>query len=158
MGYDLSFDKELILHFLLVFSRLEYAMKRAGFLVNNKKDAQADWDCFAHSIRPKFHSASQPDLEEACSYLRQNPPNKQVNDHGSLGWCPIAIGDGESDEAFLLRAVRVVRNNLFHGGKYPTGPRQDVARDHALLNASLTVLEHCRASSPEVNSFFEEGA
>jgi hypothetical protein len=158
MGYDLSFDKERVLHFLLVFSRFEYALKRAGFLVKNKKDAEADWDCFVQSIRSTLRSAPTPDFADACTYLREHPPSKQINSHGALDWQSIVIGDGESQEAFILRAVRVLRNNLFHGGKYPAGPRQDVARDHALLDASLVVLERSRSCTPEVNGFFEEAA
>jgi hypothetical protein len=128
MGYDLTFDTDRVLHFVLVFSRLEYAMKRAGFLMKGKRSAEADWDSFAQSIRLALKQGASQDFERACSYMRMHPPARQINVNGALEWEPISRGKGQADEAYLLRAVRVVRNNLFHGGKYPTGSEKSRLR------------------------------
>ncbi len=37
----------------------------------------------------------------------------------SMRWEKNSKSNGESDERYLLRLVRDVRNNLFHGGKVP---------------------------------------
>lgn len=56
----------------------------------------------------------------------------------------------------MLRLVRVVRNNLFHGGKYQSGPFDEIARNENLLEAAITVLSHCLALSDPVREAFEE--
>jgi hypothetical protein len=77
-----------------------------------------------------------------------------------LQWQPTVQGPGETDERFLLRLVGTVRNNLFHGGKYPYpfGPVPDVARNQQLLESAIAVLERCLAISPNVGSAFAEVA
>jgi hypothetical protein len=39
-------DKGLVLEFFGVFSRFEYALKRAGFATGNERRVGPDWDCF----------------------------------------------------------------------------------------------------------------
>jgi hypothetical protein len=67
----------------------------------------------------------------------------------------------ESDERYLLRLVRDVRNNLFHGGKYPapTGPVDgEVLRNSKLLKACLTILDRCQSLHADVSRVFEEAS
>jgi hypothetical protein len=39
-------DKGLVLEFFGVFSRFEYALKRAGFATGNERRVGPDWECF----------------------------------------------------------------------------------------------------------------
>ncbi len=84
---------------------------------------------------------------------------RQVVKEGTLKWEKTTKGCGEHDENYILRLVRSVRNNLFHGGKYPLegGPIEDVARNNCLLQASITVLECCIELS-DLSSIFMETA
>lgn len=41
----------------------------------------------------------------------------------------------------LLLYVRTVRNNLFHGGKYESGPVSDPSRDEELIRSCLLVID-----------------
>ena len=68
------------------------------------------------------------------------------------------MGQGEHREGYVLRLVRVVRNNLFHGGKYPIPiePLEDMARNEVLLNPSIVVLRNCLSISDPVRAAFEE--
>ncbi len=63
----------------------------------------------------------------------------------SLVWENLERREGQTDIGWLLVIVRTVRNNLFHGGKYPvpSGHIREPARDPKLLNCGLTVLETC---------------
>jgi hypothetical protein len=156
--YSLQFDHKLVLSFFMEFARFEYALKRSGFLRKGIKDAKPDWNSFAAWIRA--HPSNTQSLRAAGQLLMTRPPKKQVVVGGALSWEECARDTGDTDEAYLLRLMRVVRNNLFHGGKfpYPDGPVQDIARDRELLTAGLDILRACRTLAPQLESFFSEAA
>jgi hypothetical protein len=54
--------------------------------------------------------------------------------------------------------VRTVRNNLFHGGKSPSRPISEPARDQRLLESSLVVLHECLALNESLCGAFLESA
>jgi hypothetical protein len=158
--YSVPFDTDLLLAFTLEFSRFEYSLKRAGFLIQNSEDAKPDWDSFAVEIRGRV-DFSDTRLTSVVHVLEARPPRKQIRTPtGELGWRDAPRGDGEAREAYLLRLVRIVRNNLFHGGKFPspTGPLLEPARDRELVEGSLRLLAVCRCLVPRVDAFFREAA
>ena len=55
------------------------------------------------------------------------------------------------DVDWLLENVKMVRNNLFHGGKHMEEP----ARDNTLLESSLIVLAACLRWNSEVKEVYE---
>lgn len=116
----------------------------AGGFLKSRKDGSAmpDWDKFAKEISGNFSAASR-DFQQAISVLTTAAPRKQVVANDRLAWQDNKRGADETFEAFVLRMVRTVRNNLFHGGKYPDGPVEEVARDRDLLSAGRRVLEEC---------------
>jgi hypothetical protein len=71
---------------------------------------------------------------------------------GQLGWKKVKRRAGDSEERYLLRLIKTVRNNLFHGGTFanPGGPVEDPARNRPLLNACITILKACLYVSPEL--------
>jgi hypothetical protein len=152
-------DKDLIFRFFAVFSRFEYALKRRGFL-KKQEQAEADWDSYANQLRGQFATVKAPVFKTAWGYLTSEPPKKQIVNWNSLGWKATVRGNSESIESYLLRLVRTVRNNLFHGGKYPypVGPMSDAGRDRRLIESALVVLEECLRLSPNVRQAFEEAA
>jgi hypothetical protein len=150
-------ERNLVLHFFAVFSRFEFALKRiAKYLAGNEKEAKANWGLYAKAIHGRFSDISGDEFSAAVAYLAANPPKKQIVAEGVIRWRDSVKDPGESNEAFILRLVRTVRNNLFHGGKYPEGPIEDVARNQRLLQASITVLVQCLALSPEVEQWYYE--
>jgi len=153
----LGIDRVLVLRFLVVFSRFEYSMKRSGF-VKGHDPVEPDWDTYANGLRSKFQSVNDPGFSAAVKILVDAPPRKQILSGSSLDWKTTIVGAGEQHESYVLRLVRIVRNNLFHGGKYPVpvGPLEDVGRNSLLLQASLTVLKQCLQLSPELRTAFEE--
>jgi len=133
-------DKDLVLEFLCAFSRFEYGLKRAGFARGNASRVKADWDCFGKTLRTLSTEQCAPVLR-SCAYILQEPPKKQVLRDGHLAWSA-AADTSVSDIERVLIYVRRVRNNLFHGGKFPVpdGPVEEVARNTKLLQDALAVL------------------
>lgn len=147
MPYDAPpnwLDRELVLEFFWKFSVFECALKREGFLQAGRNDAaQPDWSEVGKPIRGRFGEVRANGFQGALCTLIGGSPRRQIVRNGQLGWQPIQRQGGESEEEFALRLVKTARNNLFHGGKYPDGPVEEVARDKAILRAVLGVLEGC---------------
>jgi len=150
-------DRQLVLRFFATFARFEYSLKRTGFLKLGDK-AEPNWDAYANSLRGRFSQIQDSAFRSAVTFFLEEPPKTQVVSGQKLDWQETKLGDGEQHENYVLRLVRIVRNNLFHGGKYPvpTGPIEDVGRNRRLLEASISVLEQCLQLSPDVEAFFWE--
>lgn len=155
----LGVDRELVLDFVAYFSRFEYSLKRSGFLRLGER-AEPNWDAYVNTLRGRFVSIEDATFCDAVAFLRREPPKTQAVSGAELSWTETTRGDGELDEGYVLRLVRTVRNNLFHGGKYPhpVGPIGEVARNRRLLEAAITVLGHCLELSTVVRGVFEEAA
>jgi hypothetical protein len=154
----LAVDRDLVFQFFAVFSRFECSLKRTGFL-KKKHKAEANWVAYANSLRGRFGEIHIQAFEDAIRLLIQEPPRTQVVAGVALDWCDTVRGQGEHDERYILRLVTTVRNNLFHGGKYPSlVGRDDMGRNRKLLQAGITVLGHCLDLSENVRSVFEETA
>ncbi|MFC1541766.1 hypothetical protein ACFL50_04875 [Candidatus Latescibacterota bacterium] len=153
----LGLNRDLVFQFFGIFSRLEYSLKRC--LKFRKKDiAEANWDVYANSLQGKFATVQDSEFKNAVAFLVDAPPRKQVVSDRNLDWKDTNCGEGERDENYVLRLVKYVRNNLFHGGKYPdpSGPVEDVGRNSELIKASIVILLYCLQLSPEVQHYFEE--
>jgi hypothetical protein len=157
-----SVDRELLLRFFLEFSRFEYALKASGMFKRHRPrenrfpKAEPDWDSFAASLRDTFEPKATEELERACEYINDSPPNHQIVADGDLMWQTPAAVDGEAEIQFLLRMVRTVRNNLFHGAKYSLGVHEDVVRAEKLMLSSLTILAACLALCPQQQHAYED--
>ncbi len=146
-------DKELVTRFFLVFSRFEYALKRSEFVWSNGEGhAQPRWRDFAKDLESCYNLHESPQLAEAVEYLFSRPPQRQVvKQDGSLGWGYLKRRENQTDIDWLLDIVRMVRNNLFHGGKHMEEP----AHDNRLLKSSLIVLAACLRWNPKVKRVYE---
>lgn len=120
-------DWDIILEFTLRFSRLEYAMKCTGFSKMEYGSLHPDWKAFQITL---VQNEVPPCANEALKYLKQKPP--QIQKENKV-WEEINKGNGWP---FLIKAVKTVRNNLFHGGKTPFYPR-----DKTLLTHCLSVIK-----------------
>ena len=153
-------NDELVLQFFVTFSRFEYALKRAGFVRGDKNDnALPDWQRFTKErCGDLLDDILGIEFTEAKSFLLHKPPRKQIFVKSSkrLQWQNNTKRSEESEAEYLLRLVRDVRNNLFHGGKYPEEPVSEQSlRNSQLLQACLTILEKCLSLNADIKRFFE---
>ena len=160
---ETNLNRELLLEFFLSFARFEYALKATGFFVRHPENAlsppkaEPDWPSFAASLRNTFDPRKNAAIETAWSYLSESPPNRQVIVNGALAWeTPLRGTDSEVE--YVLRVVRSVRNNLFHGGKHSIEVHETTERTETLLRSCLAVLNECLALSPTQQVAYLEAA
>ncbi len=152
-------DRQLLLDFFLTFAKFEYALKNCGFYQRrnlNQYDARPDWDRFPGSLRDSFQIGRDDKLRQACQYILDEPPNKQVIVNNSVDWQTPERGNNESDINFILRMVRCIRNNLFHGAKHSTNVNKNKERTEKLLKYSSVILKECLNLTPNLKGSFEE--
>jgi len=155
LRYSAGLNKELIINFFLRFARAEYSLKRAGYVIGGENKVDADWNKFASDMQHEFNPEAFEELSFAVKYLLDNPPKKQILTDGTLDWTDSGCGSN-NDLPCLLVLVRRVRNNLFHGGKFPLRPIPEVSRNEILLHCSLVILVAALQLNPDVMRFFSE--
>lgn len=69
-------DPEVVYEFFILFSRFEFALKRAGF-VPDKGWARPEWTEFAKTLSGKFSAINDPEFKDACENLTKSPPKRQ---------------------------------------------------------------------------------
>jgi hypothetical protein len=174
---------EGVLRFLSIYSRLEYALKRSGCLKRNGRshkvaladgteekflEASPDWEEFSKT-GPVQKKIDQLQSTEQGKYLLANPPKIQVavpqGERLTLEW---AEDIGSSSLPALLIAVRQVRHNLFHDGKWPAtghniidgksfaGDIVEPSRDQKLVNAASYILTELAGADDDVRNWFNE--
>jgi hypothetical protein len=152
-------DEGLVFDFFWTFSTIECAMKHAGiFKVREGSDAiEADWERFAAELVNHGTERSQNFLKAARGLQRFRVQRFQLVENRPE-WKPFERGRmGEVE--FTLHLLRLVRNNLFHGGKYEFGaPADQVERDTAIIRAALSVLDQCFEHHPRVKVEVEQVA
>lgn len=72
---------------------------------------------------------------------------KQVLEHGQLVWKTRPAAGSQIED--ILLSVRTIRNNVFHGGKFPDGPVAEPLRDELLIRDCLAVM-NALLSLPEI--------
>ena len=151
-------NKKLACEFFYVFSRFEFALKASGFVHSQNGVASPYWDEFAKSIDEKHKLEKLPseDFQKSVEYFFSNPPKKQIVKEGKLEWKEVGESELPTNFLKLLALVRKVRNNFFHGGKFPSGPVHGSERDEFLLEYSLIILKECLELNKGVKRIFEE--
>ena len=110
------------------------------FYKEKTRNAEPDWHKFAEIIEEPFITCKKnSELLEAIDCLKSKPPKRQTVESGILKWRTPDKGNKESEIEWLLDLIKIVRNNLFHGGKYPSEP----IRDEELLKSCLIILDRC---------------
>lgn len=151
----LHFDPRLAVEFLAVFSRMEYALKVGGFAVGDDKKVDPNWDAFANAIDGAFMAIEDKGVVEARQFLLQSPPRKQVLEDGKVRFVDQVVEPKQRQTQQILKMVRTVRNNLFHGGKYLPDGEKEPGRNEKLVQASLCVLRACAVLNPGVQLHFD---
>lgn len=124
--------------FLFWFSRFEYALKKHGYLksTDTGKKAEPNWDMFVKRNRNKYLPSPA-----ALALARARPRQQVVAANAQLGWQELQFAETEFELQKATLLLRLVRNNLFHGGKPVDGNWDDPQKLIALLGTSRTVLD-----------------
>lgn len=146
--YPTPKNGKLILDFILWFSRLEFAMKSTpGFYKPNP--LSPNWQSIYQLL---INQQIPQSLSNTIIYLRENPPNIQADVED---WQPIP---NNTDWVLLIKSLKTVRNNLFHGGKHVGGRILQEERDVLLLTHGLLIIKEIVKAAPEQIQVFFEGA
>jgi hypothetical protein len=144
-------DTDLIFEFFMVYSRFEASLKEAGFHRTARDEhVEPDWRKFAKHVQDKLNPDISPEFRRAFDYYLNSPPKIQIVKNERLGWKENTKRDKETDFAWVIRSIGIVRNNLFHGGKFPWNPWRDVT----LLSHGLIILYTCLELEKQVQDKF----
>jgi hypothetical protein len=127
--------------FFFWFSRFEAALKEASFLKSEKEGAAAepDWELFVAKYADDYEiTASGKKLVELA------PERQKVGPGRKLVWRPVGLADCKNDLCKVVRLLKTLRNNVFHGGKSGGAGWDQPERTAELLEAGKSEL-HCLA-------------
>lgn len=144
----------VVFEFILAFSRFEFALKRAQFFKKNQEDAEVDWNRVKNEFTAKASDEVKRKISEDGTYIWGHPPKKQIIEKNRLDWKPAPERSGSIREA--IEALQRIRNNLFHGGKWPDGPEYTPERDLNLISTGLHMLNQLVEVDESVRGFFHE--
>ncbi|MHA1280706.1 MAG: hypothetical protein ACTSQ8_26445 [Candidatus Helarchaeota archaeon] len=145
---------DLPIIFFLMFSRFEYALKRAGFTYD--KSADANWYKFCSKYKDVFSLDKPPGKLIQGSYLLEDPPKKQILVGKIIRW-KITEAPKEPVIFTFSRYARRVRNNLFHGEKFQMILENNSERNIKLVQSSLDVIRVFLDIDGDVRDFFYRG-
>jgi hypothetical protein len=136
--------------FLLIFSRFEFALKTRGYANMSGASLMVKWREFANDTMGAFDTSQNTTAEYLP--LITSPPSRQTFVGGKLDWAEEQPKEpSDADLPWLLEMVYRVRNNLFHGGKWPT----DITRDTVLIQCSMLIIAKCmELHSPLREAYF----
>jgi len=132
-------DRESAADLLAVFARFEFAIKKCGFVRSNRSGgAEANWKQMEDTLTRECLPHHTSEVAAAAPYLSRHPARRQIVHDGALDFDP--PGPAPETITQLLRSVKTTRNNLFHGGKFPSGPVAEPLRDRQLIKEATAVI------------------
>lgn len=144
-------NRDEIVKFFFYFSRFEYALKREKY-IQNFKYIKPDWDRFFKENKTQIEVILK---DQDLTYLLGHPPKKQImTKDNDLGWENLSLTDSDLPDS-IKKVLTTIRNNLFHGGKFPTGPESDVTRNKKLIEDALKVLNSL-SQIEQIKKHFDE--
>jgi hypothetical protein len=146
-------DRPRVWTFFLAFSRFEYALKQAGYTsVGRNGNVSANWQSFASEHQHQFDAGRNPDVHAAFKYFIRQRPKKQTLTHDVLTWRESPPIGKAPALCWLVQMIAVVRNNLFHGGKFPW--QVDPCRNATLIRHALCLLDDLVDLDERVKHYF----
>lgn len=128
----------LAFDFFYWFSRFEFALKENAYLHSHVVGDRAapGWDEFVNA----WSAAYQPSAS-SVQLLALAPKRQVVDAKDALLWKDETFNGCNSELAKVVRLLKNVRNNLFHGGKHGVKDWDDPPRTRALLGCGKKVLD-----------------
>jgi hypothetical protein len=144
-------DRELALKFFLVFAWFENIFKYLGYW-EDRGYIKIDWMRFGGELSDSFDPERSPELKKAYDFLIGEAPRNQRPRDDEIIWVDIAPRADATPLEEVLFHVNTVRNNFFHGGKFPRFRK----RDAKLLKACLVILKECVEIHPFLMDYYRE--
>jgi hypothetical protein len=128
----------LAFDFFYWFSRFEFALKENRYLKCCDAGARAEpgWGAFIKQWHAQYVAST-----EAAALQSAKPEIQIVAPNGDLAWKAVGLNDCKSELAKVVRLLKTVRNNLFHGGKHDAEGWDDPERTELLLSSGKAVLD-----------------
>ncbi len=137
--------------FFAMYSRFESALKGCGYC---KDDTKPDWNRYYDACLKNLPDEKKK-IDDAFNHLSKMKIQTHKWKDGKIEW-----RDAEFDKsATVFDLIKIVRNNLFHGGKYEFGQdgSYDRIRNEELVKACLKVLFICLDNeNPVTEAFYSE--
>ncbi len=128
--------------FFYWFSRFEFTLKENGYLEDHAPGARAapGWNEFVQTWQNKYTPSN-----EGIQLLEVRLRQQIVGEHGQLEWKAANLPGTHSQLAQVVRLLKTVRNNLFHGGKHGSDGWDDPKRTEYLLTSAKAILDDLAA-------------
>lgn len=141
-SYLQSQDERRAGAFLKLFSRMEFALKEAGFYKGapalDVQAADADWVTFAPELADIVRNRTGA-LKVSIDHFFVDPPRKQRIVGGKTAY-PDKVPSTTPNAPELVKHLKWARNNLFHGGKF-YGEWTPLERDRAFIYHGVIILQ-----------------
>lgn len=130
--------KDLAFDFFYWFSRFEFSLKENKLLKRYGvgDNAEPGWDKFVEKYKRTFRQT-----DESRMLLELNPKRQKVGENSDLEWKNVGLDDCDSHLCKVVRLLKTIRNNLFHGGKHGAEGWDDPERTKELLEVGKAILD-----------------
>lgn len=130
--------QEAAFDFLFWFSRFEFGLKEKQFLKSTDagKKAEPNWDKFVKKHRNGY--AAGPG---ARALIAARPRQQVVASNAGMAWKELQFEANEFELQKVTLLLRLVRNNLFHGGKHGDTHWDDPEHTVRLLKQGQAALD-----------------
>ena len=139
MQYEVLSDalSKSAFEFFFWFSRFEAALKEAGFLKSEQEGdpAEPGWDEFVAKYAGNYKVTTS-----GAKLLELAPERQKVGPGRKLVWSPVGLTDCKTDLGKVVRMLKTLRNNVFHGGKSGGAGWDQPERTAELLEAGTAEL------------------
>ena len=128
--------------FFFWFSRFEAALKECGFLKSDTEGdtAEPSWDKFVEA-----YAAVYTPTKSGKRLLELGPERQIVGMGKKLAWRPVGTGDCGTELCKVVRMLKTLRNNVFHGGKSGGAGWDQPDRTETLLDNGISELHELAA-------------
>lgn len=149
-------DRQACIEFFVLFSRFEYSLKRWGCSDKHSSELKVNWDDAAKKLSSKCDNLVR-EIRKKDWEIFTSPPKKQVRSGDDFKWIQINTDNmGETRKALCYLCN--VRNNLFHGGKWPEEPVIDSARNRKLIGDAIQLVQMFVNSDDTLKAVYSEFA
>lgn len=130
--------KELAFDFFYWFSRFEFSLKENKFLKYERVGVSAEpgWDRFIERYSELFKHTEQTQL-----LLILDPKRQSIGVGSCVEWSKVDLNNCPSELCKVVRLLKTVRNNLFHGGKHSAEGWDEPDRTKQLLSNGKMILD-----------------